>query len=483
MRWSARTLCTFHILFHARIRRATWASLFALTLMAVQHGAAAQTVEGDAATQASPAAAIERATTDRTEEDQAIQLKVRQLFDELAAFENVFVTVKGGVVTLKGRVLELDDVDRAAELASKIDGVVTVNNLIDVETSVEKRIAPALERFQTRLTQVIGFLPIAAVGLIAFAVIASLGFLIARMKYPWSAMAPNRFVADLIRQIVRLAFLLLGVVIALDIMGATALLGTILGAAGILGLAIGFAVRDTVENYIASVLLSFRQPFRPRDVVKIEGYEGYVIALTSRATVLLTFDGNHIRIPNATVFKGIITNYSLNPERRFDFELGVETDDLKRAVELGKEVINNLSFVLDDPAADAWLNSVGDSTMNLWFGGWINQNETSLVKARAEAIRQVTLAFEAEGISVPEPIYRLRIDGDGLSSTSAKATAAAKKPATARQTAAKKKALAQAAQENDVTPDHTVEERVREAREQNDSESLLDNAAPQEVSG
>ncbi|MEL6947502.1 MAG: mechanosensitive ion channel family protein [Pseudomonadota bacterium] len=428
-------------------------------------------------TQRDQNAVIERATQDRTEEDQALQAKVRQVFNEIDAFKNVFVTVKGGVVTLKGRVLELDDVNRAEELAAKIDGVVTVNNQIDVETSVEKRIAPALERFQNRLSQVLGFLPIAAVGFLAFGVIATLGFFIARMKYPWSAMAPNRFVADLIRQIVRLAFIMLGVVIALDIMGATALLGTILGAAGILGLAIGFAVRDTVENYIASVLLSFRQPFKPQDVVKIDGYEGYVIALTSRATVLLTFDGNHVRIPNATVFKGIITNYSKNPERRFDFEIGVETDDLKRAVELGKSVISNLSFVLKDPAADAWLNSVGESSMVIWFGGWINQTETSLVKARAEAIRKVRQAFIAEGISMPEPIYRLRLDGDAaaLPSTPSKPT---------KKTAAKTKPVpVDDEQEQDVTADHTLEQRAKEASKSNTNESLLDEAAPQEVTG
>ena len=65
-----------------------------------------------------------------------------------------------------------------------------------------------------------------------------------------------------------------GVVVALDILGATALLSTILGAAGIVGLAIGFAVRDTVENFIASILLSIRQPFRPNDAIEIEGDRG-----------------------------------------------------------------------------------------------------------------------------------------------------------------------------------------------------------------
>ena len=79
---------------------------------------------------------------------------------------------------------------------------------------------------------------------------------------------------------VLLVFFVAGLVLALDIAGATALLGTILGAAGIVGLAVGFAVRDTIENYVASLMLSLRQPFRANDLVKIDEFEGRVIRLT-----------------------------------------------------------------------------------------------------------------------------------------------------------------------------------------------------------
>jgi small-conductance mechanosensitive channel len=81
-----------------------------------------------------------------------------------------------------------------------------------------------------------------------------------------------------------------------------------------------------VENYIASILLSLRQPFSPNDHVVIEGYEGLVLRLTSRATLLMSFDGNHIRIPNAMVYKSVIVNYTRNPRRRISFQVGVGTD-------------------------------------------------------------------------------------------------------------------------------------------------------------
>jgi len=104
-------------------------------------------------------------------------------------------------------------------------------------------------------------------------------------------------------------------------------MGTLLGGAGVLGLAISFAVKDSMENYISSIMLSIRQPFRAQEHVVINDYEGVVVRLTSRSTVLMTLDGNHLRIPNATVFKAVILNYTRNPQRRFDFVLGVDAED------------------------------------------------------------------------------------------------------------------------------------------------------------
>src|SRR3546814_6765294 len=86
-------------------------------------------------------------------------------------------------------------------------------------------------------------------------------------------------------------------------------------------------LRDTVDNYVSSLMLSLRQPFRANDHVVIEGHEGRVVRLTSRATILMTLEGNHLRIPNSTVFKAVILNYTRNPERRFDFELGIDAND------------------------------------------------------------------------------------------------------------------------------------------------------------
>ncbi|MEL6808975.1 MAG: mechanosensitive ion channel family protein [Pseudomonadota bacterium] len=354
------------------------------------------------------------AVEDSASQDAAIAVRIRGILSELDGYEEITVTVSSGIVTLRGTTIEAPQADRLNDIVSRVAGVVAIENEVAETTDVVARLNPAVERFRTRLAQGVALLPLAAVALLAFVIVLMAGILLARMRRPWDRIAPNAFIANIYRQIVRMVFFVSGLVIALDILGATALLGTILGAAGIVGLAIGFAVRDTVENFIASIMLSIRQPFRPNDVIEIGGDVGTVIRLTSRATILLSFDGNHIRIPNATVFKSRIVNYSTNEERRYDFQIGVASDgDLEQVRDLAEQVVADLPFSLKDPAPMTWIDRIGDGAIILVVTGWIDQRKTSLARAKGEAIRMVKSAIEAEGIEVPDTTYRIQLLGGG----------------------------------------------------------------------
>lgn len=322
--------------------------------------------------------------------DAAIATRIREILRELGGYEDVTVTVNEGIVTLRGETASAPEAEELGAIVNRIEGVVQVRNQVTQTADLTRQLDPAWDRFQNRINQVVAFLPLFAVACMVFLAIVFLGFLIARMQRPFDRLAPNAFIADLIRQVVRLAFIIIAIVVALDILNATALLSTILGAAGLIGLAIGFAVRDTVENFIASVMLSIRQPFRPNDAVEINGDEGKVIRLTSRATILLSWDGNHIRIPNATVFKSRIVNYSRNPERRFMFEIGIASDaDLATMRHLAEDVVARLPFTLASPAPSVWIDRIGDGAVFLVVTGWIDQQETSLLSAKGEALRQI----------------------------------------------------------------------------------------------
>tara|TARA_R110002020_G_scaffold243498_2_gene457036 strand:+ start:8304 stop:9779 length:1476 start_codon:yes stop_codon:yes gene_type:complete len=412
--------------------------------------------------------------------DSEIRARIQTIFRELDGLGGIRVSVSSGVVTLDGQVEEAVLAQKAEDLVSRVSGVVAIENQLTEQTAVTERLKPVIGRFETRLQQTLDYLPLMLVAALVWLLIGLLGWFVTTRNQPWGWLTPNAFIADLLRQTVWLGFLMFGALMALDILGATAVLGTILGAVGIIGLAIGFAVKDTVENYIASILLSVRQPFQPRDFIALEGIEGFVVRLTSRATILMDVDGNHIRIPNATVFKANIVNYTRNPERRFSFELGIDAgSELHEALSVCHETLKRLGFVLENPEPGAWIEKVGESNVVIGVSGWINQSETDFVKARSEAIRTVKNALETAGFALPEPGYRLRIDPGATV-----ADAAVPKPPTRRKPASAPPAPAASAADDQVTDtgvDEAVLKKVDDERQQQPGSDLLSDDGEDEL--
>lgn len=421
-----------------------------------------------------PAQAI--ADTQDAGADARIAERIRGIFAELPALADVQVSVRQGVVTLGGTVPESSDIARAEAIAGRVAGVVTIDNRLERDVSIDVG-SGTLGALRAQFDDLIKLLPLIGVALAVALAIGLIGYALAGFTRLWRRLTPNSFLAELLASAIRFIFVLGGVVVALNMLGAGTLLGAVLGGAGVIGLALGFALRETIENYVASLMLSLRQPFRPNDHVVIDSYEGRVIRLTSRATILMTLEGNHLRIPNAQVFKAVMLNYTRNPQRRFQFDLGVDADDDALAARtLGRETLAGLPFVLSDPGPEARVVEVGDSNVLLRFLGWVDQRETDWFKAHSLAIVAVKTALENAGFGLPEPIYRLRFDprstplplGD-IAKSGAKRASAPQRPPTAPVT-------------EDVRPDDEVRDMVEAERAQapEGDRDLLDHGRPVE---
>ena len=421
--------------------------------------------------------------------DDRIANRVREIFSQIDALGGVDVRVSKGVVRLSGTVADEESISQAEEIASRIRGVVTVQNDIERDVSVDSGIG-GIASLQEKASDLLAMLPLIALAIGVGVAIAAVGYLLASLTGIWHRLAPNSFLAELIASAIRFAFIIGGVVIALDIIGATALLGAVLGGAGVIGIALGFAMRDTIENYVASLMLSLRQPFRANDWVVIDDQEGRVIRLTSRATIMMTLDGNHLRIPNSQVFKAVILNYTRNPQRRFEFELGIDADDDPDAARrVGRNALQALDFVLDEPKPQARTIEVGDSNIVIRYLAWIDQREADWYKAKSRAIAAVKRAVEDAGFGLPEPIYRLRFDPrttplplENLAKLTGEASATeAPTREKAPEKAREKPAPPAEHHEEDVTPDdkviHMVEAERAAKTEEND---LLDHSRPVE---
>jgi small-conductance mechanosensitive channel len=218
----------------------------------------------------------------------------------------------------------------------------------------------------------------------------------------------NPYMSGLVRMVVRTAIMLIGILIALDLLGMSSVVGAVLGSAGVVGIVLGLAFREIAENYVAGVLLSVRRPFEPGDHIAIENREGKVLAVDSRSTVLMTFDGAQVQLPNSLVFKSVIVNYSRNPKRRFDFTISIDgSQSIRRSQTLATQAIADIDGVLDDPAPGWTVVEYGANGIQLRFFGWVNQRESDIGKVRSEAIRRTKAAFADAGIEAPRALYRV----------------------------------------------------------------------------
>lgn len=343
--------------------------------------------------------------------DKAIAARLEGIYSQIESLSDLQVRVAEGVVTLEGMTVDPASTVDAIDIARRVEGVVYVLDRTQPSLDVGDKISPFLSRLLGMFSAARNAAPLILVAAILLLLVAAFFWWVGSWQAFWRRLSPNTFVAELVSQAVRVVGIVLALVLALNLTGAGALLGTVVGAAGVIGLAIGIAVRDSLENYISSIMLSLRQPFRANDHVVIDDQEGKVVRLTSRATILMNLDGNHLRIPNAAVFKAVILNYTRNPERRFTFQLGVDAaDDPQAAIDVGTTALATLEFVLGDPQPRGIIESVGDSNIMLTFHGWINQVDSDFLQARSAAIRVVKSAIEEAGFTLPEPIYRLRFD-------------------------------------------------------------------------
>ena len=377
---------------------------------ATMAAAAATVAQSRAETPAAPDARDVQAEVQAGErEDARIATTIAARLLRQAALQRVTVAVNGGVATLGGSVVADADRKLAADIAGKVEGVSNVVNQVAIDADLHTRLSAAVEQLKGKLVRLVVALPllVVAFGIVWFAV--WIGRRVSRWPLRWlRGHADNPYMDGLVRRIVHAAVVIVGLVVALNLLGATALVGAVLGSAGVIGLVVGFAFKDIAENYMAGLLLSLRRPFAPDDHLVIDRFEGKVIALTSRATLLMTLDGNQVSLPNSLVFKSVVTNYTANPKRRFDFVLPVDpSESLARPRDLGLRAIGGVDGVLTEPGPSFAADGYSAKGMDLRFFGWVDQRHNDVGKVRTEALREVRGAFAEAGIHGPETVrYR-----------------------------------------------------------------------------
>ncbi len=184
-------------------------------------------------------------------------------------------------------------------------------------------------------------------------------------------------------------------------------LTAILGAAGIVGIAVGFASQTSVSNIISGLFLISEKPFAVGDVIRVGTTTGIIQSIDLLSIKLRTFDNLFVRIPNEKILSSEVTNITRFPIRRMDIVLQVSyREDLDRVRAVLAEVARANRFCLDEPAPVILVTEFRESGVELLFGPWFSKSD--FVDLKNSIMRDIRARFTAEGIQIPYPTRTLR---------------------------------------------------------------------------
>ena len=193
---------------------------------------------------------------------------------------------------------------------------------------------------------------------------------------------------------------IIGVLIALSQLGVS--IGPLLAGLGIAGIVIGFALQDTLSNFASGMMILLYRPYDVGDLVDAGGEFGTVTDMSLVFTVILTIDNQRLVVPNNLIWRGVIRNITAEKTRRVDMTFGISyNDDIPKAERVLKEILTSHEKVLEDPAPDVRLHTLGESSVDFVVRPWVRTDDYWNVYW--DVTREVKLRFDAEGISIPFP--------------------------------------------------------------------------------
>lgn len=340
---------------------------------------------------------------------------MKQLIQINDSNSEIDIEIQGSVVNLNGFATEQVSKERILQTIGALPGVTQVVDNIHLQPIQPLSLAPLQHDAEQFWDKALLYLPQLTLGLSIFLLLFWLAHPLARLLIsPLTWVTKSELIRLVMQRSISVLIILLGLYIFLRLAGLTQFAVAIISSTGVIGLILGFAFKDIAENFISSLLLSVQRPFKLGDVISVEGNLGVVRKVTARATTLVDYDGNHIQIPNSTIYKNVIKNLTANPRMRGHFVIGIGYDaSIRKAQDIAMEIITEHHGVLTDPEPQVLIKNLGSSTINLQVYFWVNAETHSVPKVASILMRLLVRAYEANQISLPDDA-RERIFPQGI---------------------------------------------------------------------
>jgi small-conductance mechanosensitive channel len=200
------------------------------------------------------------------------------------------------------------------------------------------------------------------------------------------------------------SLVVVGLLVAATIIFPSIKPADLLATLGVGSVAIGFAFRDILQNWLSGLLILYRQPFRQGDQIASGGFEGTVESIKARATLIRTYDGQRVVIPNSDIYTRTVTVRTAFPARRSDYDVGIGYGDrIEEACQVILDAIGNLEGVIQNPPPDAIPWALDASTVNIKVRWWTDSRRASVVQTQGRVIAAIKRALSEAGIDLPFP--------------------------------------------------------------------------------
>ena len=273
---------------------------------------------------------------------------------------------------------------------------------LDRTGEIDLNPAKALERVDAWLDGFVRLLPNLLLALVFLAVVWFVSKWVGRLVNRTATSRERDNLGDVIGSFVRWGMFLFGALIALTIVVPSMSPGDLIAGLGVSSVAIGFAFKDILQNWLAGMLILLRQPFEIGDQIQVGDFEGTVERIESRATILKTYGGRRVVIPNADIYTSAVTVNTAYETARNEYDIGVGYgDDLDDARQEILDIVTATEGVASDPAPETLIWGLDASWVTIRARWWQASDRKSMVNVKSDVMRAVKLRFDEKGIDLP----------------------------------------------------------------------------------
>jgi small conductance mechanosensitive channel len=260
----------------------------------------------------------------------------------------------------------------------------------------------ALVRINNWIDGAIRLLPNIAVAVVVILIFYGLGVLTRRLILKRAHSRSRDNLGEVLGGFVMYLIVGLGILLGATIVIPSLRPGDLVAGLGVSSVAIGFAFKDILQNWLAGLLILLRQPFNIDDQIEVNGFEGTVERIETRATIIRTYDGQRIVVPNSEIYTNSVVVKTAHEQRRSQYDVGIGYgDDIERACEVIRGAVGGLAEVSTDPAPEALPWDLAASWVTIRVRWWTHSRRADVVLVHAQVIKAVKEALQEARIDLP----------------------------------------------------------------------------------